>query len=111
MVDAIVKLTAAAVIAVAMVNIAHALWLALRLARHAWVRFPGVGLQLWLPVFGSRQDVRDWLAAWREIVTSAEPTLVAMRAEARAIAARYVGLMIGSNGWALAVVAMLPSPA
>lgn len=112
MVAAIIRLTAAAVLLLALANAAQGVWLALRLARVAHTRVPQLGARMWLPLFASCADVRDWLAAWRTVLTHEDDTLVALRLEARTVVARYFTLVVGSNTWALAVwTLLLPSAA
>ena len=65
------------------------------------------GLGLWLPIFTSLSDVRDWLSAWRGVLRP-EPALVALRADARQVIGRHIYLALLSQTWAMAVSAIAP---
>jgi hypothetical protein len=68
MVDAILRMTVLAVLALAAVNAVQTAALLLRLVRHIASRHPEHGLRLWLPIFSSIRDARDWLEAWRRVL-------------------------------------------
>jgi hypothetical protein len=107
MVDAIFRLTVLGVLALATVNAVQAAVLLLRLVRHVGRRQPSYGLGLWLPLFTSLDDMRDWLKAWRSVLRP-EPALVALRADARQVIVRHVYLALLSQTWAVAVSAIAP---
>jgi hypothetical protein len=105
MVDAIFRLTVLGVLVLVAVNAVQTGAIVVRLVRHVARRHPGLGL--WLPIFTSLDDVRDWLTAWRGVLRP-EPALVALRAEARQVIGRHVYLGLLSQTWAMAVSAIAP---
>jgi hypothetical protein len=105
MVDAIIRLTVLAVLALALANVVHATLVFARIARHL-ARRPSAGIALWLPVFGSLADVRAWLGEWRAVLGSADPTLVALRLDARLVISRHIHLTLLSHTWAIALTAV-----
>jgi hypothetical protein len=105
MVDAIFRLTVLAVLVLAAVNAVQTGAVVIRLVRHVARRHPGLGL--WLPIFTSLDDVRDWLTAWR-VALRPEPALAALRAEARQVIGRHLHLALLSQSWAMAVSAIAP---
>jgi type IV secretory pathway protease TraF len=107
MVDAIFRLTVLAVLVLAAVNAVQTAAVMIRLVRHVARRHPGYGLGLWLPIFTSTSDVRDWLAAWRAVLRP-EPALVALRADTRQVIGRHIYLMLLSQTWAMAVSTIAP---
>jgi hypothetical protein len=107
MVDAIFRLTVLAVLALAALNALHAGTLAIRLVRHVGRRQPNYGLKLWLPLFSSMKDVRDWIGAWRAVLRP-DPSLVALRTDARQVIGRHLYLTLLSHTWAMAVTAIAP---
>lgn len=109
MVQAVVQLTVLMVAILAATNMLQAVWLLVRLGRHAAGSHPGLGFRLWLPIFQSPRDVREWWAAWRSILTSGDPLVVAMRLEARTVLTRHLHLMVTSNAWGMAVSVLAPS--
>jgi hypothetical protein len=107
MVDAVFRLTVLGVLVLAAVNAVQAAALLLRLVRHVGRRQPNYGLGLWLPLFTSPEDVREWWRAWRAMLRPA-PALVALRADARQVIVRHVYLALLSQTWAIAVSAITP---
>jgi hypothetical protein len=107
MVDAIFRLTVLAVVALAALNALQSSALLVRLVRHVGRRQPDYGLRLWLPIFTSVNDVRDWLEAWR-VALRPDPALVALRSDARQLIGRHVHLMLLSQTWAMAITAIAP---
>jgi len=109
MVDMIVRLTVGAVLVLAAMNTAQGVVIVARLARHVARRQPQWGLNLWLPVFTSVDDIRAWVEAWRGVLRSDDPLLAQVRATARMVVTRHVYLTVLSHGWAVAVAAATPS--
>lgn len=107
MVDAIFRLTFLAVLALAAVNAVQTAALLLRLVRHIASRHPEHGLRLWLPIFSSIRDARDWLEAWRRVLRP-DPALVALRADARQVISRHLYFALLSQTWAMAISAIAP---
>jgi hypothetical protein len=107
MVDAIFRLTVLGVLVLAAVNAAQSAVVLIRLVRHVARRHPNDGLRLWLPIFTSMDDVRDWLSAWRGVLRP-EPALVALRADVRQVISRHIYLSLLSQTWAMAVSAIAP---
>jgi len=107
MVDVIFRMTVLAVMALAGINAMQTGALLFRLVRHVGRRHPNFGLGLWLPIFTSVQDVRDWLNAWRSVLRP-EPALVALRAEARQVIGRHIYLALLSQTWAMTISAIGP---
>jgi hypothetical protein len=107
MVDAIFRLTFLAVLTLAAVNVAQTGVVLVRLVRHVARRRSDYGLRLWLPIFSSVRDVREWLEAWR-CVLRPDPALVALRADARQVIGRHIYLALLSQTWAMAVSAIVP---
>ena len=106
MIDVIIRVTVLAVFAVAAVNIAHAVLLSIRLARHLrGGRYGDLGL--WFPIFRSLSDAGTWLTHWRSILNSGQPAMVAIRHDGRLIVGRFMHLMLMSNAWGMAVTAVL----
>jgi hypothetical protein len=108
MIDMIIRLTAAAILVVALSNVAHGAWIAFRLGTYTRLRYPELATNLWFPIFESRRDVAVWLETWRSILASGDPMLALLRVEGRTVATRYLMLLIGSNGWAL-VLGLVPT--
>jgi len=107
MVDVIFRMTVLVVMLLAGINAVQTGAVLFRLVRHVGRRHPSFGLGLWLPIFTSVQDVRDWLGAWRSVLRP-EPALVALRAEARQVIGRHIYLALLSQSWAMAVSAIGP---
>jgi hypothetical protein len=107
MVDVILRLTVLAVLALVALNAVQTGLVLIRLVRHVGRRHPRYGLGLWLPIFTSLSDVRDWLSAWRGVLRP-EPALVALRADARQVIGRHIYLALISQTWAMAVSAIAP---
>jgi hypothetical protein len=107
MVDMIFRLTVLTVMALAAINAAHITLLLIRLVRHVGRRHPNYGLGLWLPLFTSVNDVRDWLEAWRTALRP-DPVMVAWRADVRQVIGRHLYLALISQTWAMAVSAIAP---
>jgi hypothetical protein len=96
------------VLALAALNAVHTGVLLVRLVRHVGRRHPHYGLRLWLPIFSSIRDIREWLEAWRRVLRP-DPALVALRADARQVIGRHIYLALLSQTWAIAVSAIAPS--
>jgi hypothetical protein len=107
MVEIIVAATTVAVMGLTALNAAHAGLIVGRLARHRAA--PHLGLGLWLPAFGSLADVSTWLGAWRSILGSRDPAVVAIRLDARLVVTRYLYVAVTSQTWAMAVTAIAPN--
>jgi len=107
MIDAIFRLTVLAVLALAAVNAVQTGAVLVRLVRHVARRHPDHGLRLWLPIFTSIRDIREWLEAWRRVLRP-DPALVALRADARQVIGRHIYLALLSQTWAMAVSAIAP---
>jgi hypothetical protein len=107
MVDAILRLTFLAVLALAAVNAVQTGAVLVRLVRHVARRRPDDGLRLWLPIFSSIRDVREWLEAWRRVLRP-DPALVALRADARQVIGRHIYLALLSQTWAMAINVIAP---
>lgn len=108
MVDWIVRLTAMAVTAVVLADVARGVWLMAKLTRYLRVKYPRLGYTLWLPRFESRRDAAAWLATWRAIARSGDPVIAAIRLDGHAIVLRYFQLALTSNGWAMVVSTIVP---
>lgn len=110
MVEAIIRLTAAAVVVLAATNALQGARLGILLARAAQARVPRLGARMWRPLFTSVADVRDWLTAWGTVLTCDDAPLLALRLETRTVVTRYFMLVLWSNAWAIAVwTLLLPS--
>ncbi len=109
MIETIIRITMVAVFAVGLMNLAHGVWIAFRLERYTRLRYPELARNLWFPIFQSRRDVAVWLATWRSILGSGDPMLALLRVEGRTVVARYVQLLGGSQGWALALGFLVPT--
>ena len=107
MVDVIFRLTVLAVLALAALNAVQTGAVLVRLVRHVGRRHPNYGLRLWLPIFSSIHDVREWFEAWRRVLRP-DPALVALRADARQVIGRHIYLALLSQTWAIAVSAIAP---
>jgi hypothetical protein len=107
MVDAIFRLTVLAVLVLTALNALQTGAVVIRLVRHVARRHPRYGLRLWLPIFSSVSDVREWLNAWRGVLRP-DPALVALRTDARQVIGRHVYLALLSQTWAMAVSAIAP---
>ena len=105
----IVAATALAVMALTALNAAHAGLVVGRLARHIARRHRHLGLSFWLPTFGSVADARAWLGAWRSVLGSRDPAVVAFRLDARLVVTRYLYVALTSQTWAMAVTAIAPN--
>ena len=105
MVEIIVAATTVAVMGLTALNAAHAGLIVGRLARHIARRHTHLGLGLWLPAFGSLADVSTWLGAWRSILGSRDPAVVAIRL----VVTRYLYVAVTSQTWAMAVTAIAPN--
>jgi hypothetical protein len=108
MVDVIVKITGLAVLAVAVVNVAHGALVTARLVAHVTRRYPHLRLDLWLPRWTHARDARAWLATWRGILWSGDPIMAAIRTDGRVVIVRHVQLMLSSHAWVIAVATMVP---
>jgi len=112
MVETIIRLTAAAVLVLAMSNVVQGVRLAAGFVRAAQAHVPHLGARMWRPLFTSVADVHEWLTAWRTVLTCSDAPLVALRAEASTVVTRYFVLVLWSNAWAIAVwTVLLPSVA
>jgi hypothetical protein len=109
MVEIIVAATTVAVMGLTALNTGHAGLVVGRLARHIARRHCHLGLGLWLPAFGSLADVRAWLGAWRSVLGSRDPAVVAIRLDARLVVTRYLYVAVTSQTWAMAVTAIAPN--
>lgn len=109
MVDMIVRATVVAVLVLAAMNTVQALALLARLVRHVAGRQPQWGLDLWFPAFASVEDIRRWIAAWREVLRPDDPALAQIRAAARSVVSRHLYLTLLSHAWAMAVSSVTPS--
>jgi hypothetical protein len=107
MVDVILRLTVLAVLVLVALNAVQTGLVLIRLVRHVGRRHPRYGLGLWLPIFTSLGDVRDWLRAWRGVLRP-EPALVALRADARQVIGRHIYLALLSQTWAMAISSIAP---
>jgi len=108
MVDVIVKITGLVVLAVAVLNLAHGALVAARLVAHVTRRYPHLRLDLWLPRWADARDVQGWLATWRGILRSGDPTMAAIRTDGRIVIARHVQLMLSSQAWVMVAATMVP---
>ncbi|HEV8584152.1 MAG TPA: hypothetical protein VGT02_04190 [Methylomirabilota bacterium] len=108
MVDVIVKLTGLAVLAVAVMNLAQGALMAARLIALVTRRYPHLRLDLWFPRWEDTRDVRTWLATWRGILRSGDPSMAAIRVDGRRVMMRHVQLMVSSEAWVMAVATMVP---
>src|SRR5262249_29767556 len=108
MVDVIVKITGLAVLAVAVMNLAHGALVAARLGAHVTRRYRHLRLDLWLPRWVHTRDAQSWLATWRGILRSGDPTMAAIRLDGRLVIARHVQLMLSSQAWVMVVATMVP---
>ena len=108
MVDAIVKITGVAVLAVAALNLAQGALVTARLVAHVTRRYPHLRLDLWFPRWVHTRDAQSWLATWRGILRSGDPTMAAIRTDGRLVIARHVHLMLWSQAWAIVVATMVP---
>jgi hypothetical protein len=109
MVEMIVAATTVVVMGLTALNAAHAGLVLGRLVRHVARRHSHLGFGLWLPTFGSVADVRNWLGAWRSILGSRDPAVVAIRLDARLVVTRYLYVALTSQTWAMAVTAIAPN--
>jgi hypothetical protein len=109
MVEMIVAATTVVVMGLTALNAAHAGLVIGRLVRHVARRHSHLGLGLWLPTFGSLADVATWLGAWRSILGSRDPAVVAIRLDARLVVTRYLYVALTSQTWAMAVTAIAPN--
>ena len=50
-----------------------------------------------------------WLGAWRSILGSRDPAVVAIRLDARLVVTRYLYVAVTSQTWAMAVTAIAPN--
>ena len=108
MVDVIVKITGLVVLAVAVMNLAHGALVTARLVAHVMRRYPHLRLDLWFPRWIYTRDVQSWLATWRGILRSGDPTMAAIRTDGRLVLARHVQLMLSSQAWVMVVATMVP---
>ena len=109
MIETIIRITMMAVLAVGVINLAHGAWIAFRLERYTRIRYPELASRLWFPIFQSPRDVAVWIATWRSILGSGDPMLALLRVEGRAVVARHLQLLAGSQGWALALAFLVPT--
>lgn len=109
MVDLIFRLTVGAVLMLAVLNTVQGVALLARLAGHVARRHPHWGLNLWLPVFTSVDDIRAWIDAWRDVLRLGDPVLAQLRAAGRTLVSRHVHLALLSYTWAVTVSAVAPS--
>src|SRR5207244_7211809 len=79
-----------------------------RLVAHVTRRYPHLRLDLWFPRWSETHDVRAWLATWRGILRSGDPTMAAIRTDGRLLIARHTQLMLSSQAWAMVVATMVP---
>jgi hypothetical protein len=108
MVDVIVQLTGLAVLAVAVMNLAHGALVAARLIAHVTRRYPHLRLDLWFPRWDSVRDARAWVQTWRGILRSGDPMMAAIRVDGRRVMMRHVQLLLSSEAWVLAAATMVP---
>jgi hypothetical protein len=104
MVDAIIWLTAMAVLALGALNALHAGAIVTRMLHQAARRG---GRPLCLPAFRCMGDVRAWLGDWRDLLASDTPALIALRHDARVVIGRHIHLAVVSHTWALALAAIV----
>ena len=109
MVDLIFRLTVGAVLVLAVMNTVQGIAILARLARHVARRQPQWGLNLWLPAFTSVDDIRAWVAAWRDVLRPGDPVLAQVRTTARTVISRHAYLAVLSHLWVMAVAALAPS--
>jgi hypothetical protein len=109
MVEIVVAATAGVVMGLTALNAVHGGLVLRRLARHIAQRHSHLGLGFWLPAFSSLADLRAWLGAWRSILGSRDPAVVAIRLDARLVVTRYFYVALTSQTWAMAVSAIAPS--
>jgi len=109
MVELIVATTTVAVMGLTALNAVHAGQVAGRLVRHIALRPSHLGLALRLPTFGAVADQRNWLGAWRCILGSRDPAVVAIRLDARLVVTRYLYVALTSQTWAMAVTTIAPN--
>jgi hypothetical protein len=108
MVDVIVKITGLAVLAVAVLNLAHGALVTARLVAYVTRRYPHLRLDLWCPRWTHTRDAREWLATWHGILCSGDPIMAAIRTDGRVVIARHVQLMLSSQAWVMVVATMVP---
>ena len=108
MVDVIVRITGLAVLAVAVMNLAHGALVATRLIAYVTRRYPHLRLDLWIPRWSNARDARAWLATWRGILRSGDPMMAAIRLDGRSVIARHVQLLASSQAWMFVVATMVP---
>ena len=108
MVDVMIEITGLAVLAVAVVNLAHGALVTARFVAYVTRRYPHLRLDLWFPSFHHARDAHAWLATWRGILRSGDPIMAAIRADGRVVIVRHVQLMLSSHAWAIVVATMVP---
>jgi hypothetical protein len=108
MVDVIVKITGLMVLAIGVLNLAHGALVTARLVAHVTRRYPHLRLDLWLPRWVDARDAQAWLATWRGILRSGDPTMAAIRTDGRIVIARHVQLMLSSQAWVMVAATMVP---
>ncbi|HXH82122.1 MAG TPA: hypothetical protein VNN07_04245 [Candidatus Tectomicrobia bacterium] len=97
-------MTAVAVAAITLLNLAHGAWLALRAAVEVHDRQRRLGARLWAPVFASPADVVAWLRAWGAVLGARDARLHALWREGREVVARHAYLAAMAHAWAIAVL-------
>ena len=108
MVDVMIKITGLAVLTVALLNLAHGALVTARLVAHVTRRYPHLRLDLWFPRWVDGRDAHAWLATWRGILRSGDPTMAAIRTDGRLVIARHTQLMLSSHAWVMVVATMVP---
>ena len=108
MVEWIIRITALAVAAVALGNMGRGAWVLARLAYHVRAQHRHLGRDLWLPLWRTPRDAREWFATWRAILTSRDPMIAAVRHDGRVVATRQVQLLLMSDAWAMAIAVLVP---
>jgi hypothetical protein len=103
MIEAIIRITALLVTAMAVVNLAHTVLLIARLARRLRQRHPDRWLEFWLPAWRTPREALAWLRDWRSVFASPDPVLLAIRVDAGAMMTRHAQLFAGSEAWAMMV--------
>ena len=108
MVEWIIRITALAVAAVALANMAWGVWILVRLGCHVHALHRHLGRQLWLPLWRTPRDAREWFSTWRAILTSGDPMIAAVRHDGCVVATRQIQLLLMSDAWAMAVAVLVP---
>jgi len=108
MVDAIIRLTTLLVAVMVVINLGHAAVLATKLALRVRQQHPDRWVWLCLPTWTSPREAFAWLSSWRAILGSADPLVVALRADGRCMIVRHAQLFAWTETWAMLVILMAP---